>query len=196
MFKKNLKNNKGFTLIELLVVIAIIGLLSSIVLASLKGARDKSIATKFKSEINQLVTALELYKSDTGYYPYENLSGNPFGASNYDETLNSNVEQSNLAVGQYLSTVLLSGKFLTSLPKVPVNNYTQTAVAWKYQSNQTNSNILFRCAGDTTVPKYIIYFSNQNPTIFSIFSDLPNIQVSSYPGTWVDAYTERCFSLK
>ena len=37
-----MKRNKGFTLVELLVVIAIIGILSSVVFASLQGARDRA----------------------------------------------------------------------------------------------------------------------------------------------------------
>lgn len=52
---------KGFTLIELLVVIAIIGLLSSVILASLNGARKKGRDARRLSDIKQLQTALELY---------------------------------------------------------------------------------------------------------------------------------------
>jgi type II secretion system protein G len=62
-------NRRGFTLIELLVVISIIGLLSSIVLASIKDARQRAEIAKFKEEMISLRNALELYKSDHGDYP-------------------------------------------------------------------------------------------------------------------------------
>jgi prepilin-type N-terminal cleavage/methylation domain-containing protein len=52
---------RGFTLIELLVVIAIIGILSSVVLASLNSARQKSRDARRISDIKQIQLALELY---------------------------------------------------------------------------------------------------------------------------------------
>lgn len=67
MFKKN---SKGFTLIELLVVIAIIGILSSVVLASLNSARKKSRDARRVADIKQVQLALELYydaNTTTGY---------------------------------------------------------------------------------------------------------------------------------
>lgn len=66
---RTLKKNKGFTLIELLVVIAIIGLLSSIVLASLNNARRKSRDARRIADIKQIQVGLELYFDDHGEYP-------------------------------------------------------------------------------------------------------------------------------
>lgn len=63
------KTAKGFTLIELLVVIAIIGILSSVVLASLNTARLKSRDTRRIADVKQLQLALALYFDSTGGYP-------------------------------------------------------------------------------------------------------------------------------
>ncbi len=66
MFKRSMR---GFTLIELLVVIAIIGILSSVVLASLNDARQKSRDAKRIADIRQVQLALELYFDSNGSYP-------------------------------------------------------------------------------------------------------------------------------
>lgn len=55
------RHSSGFTLIELLVVIAIIGILASIILASLSSARMKSRDARRIADIRQLQLALELY---------------------------------------------------------------------------------------------------------------------------------------
>ncbi|PJE73322.1 MAG: secretion system protein G [Candidatus Tagabacteria bacterium CG10_big_fil_rev_8_21_14_0_10_40_13] len=60
------KNKKGFTLIELLVVIAIIGILSSVVLASLNSARKKARDARRVADIKQIQLALEMYFDSTG----------------------------------------------------------------------------------------------------------------------------------
>ena len=59
---------RGFTLIELLVVIAIIGILSSIVLASLSSARDKGTDTAIKATLSSMRAQAELYSSTWNNY--------------------------------------------------------------------------------------------------------------------------------
>lgn len=62
------KLQKGFTLIELLVVIAIIGILSSIVLASLSSARTKGEDAAIQSTLSNMRAQTELYYSNTNDY--------------------------------------------------------------------------------------------------------------------------------
>lgn len=52
---------RGFTLIELLVVIAIIGILSSVVLASLNTARNKGADAAIKSNLDSARAQAELF---------------------------------------------------------------------------------------------------------------------------------------
>jgi prepilin-type N-terminal cleavage/methylation domain-containing protein len=61
-------NRKGFTLIELLVVIAIIGILSSIVLASLNTARAKGADAAIKSNLANIRPQAEILYDTSGNY--------------------------------------------------------------------------------------------------------------------------------
>ena len=67
---------RGFTLIELLVVVAIIALLISILLPSLRAAREQAKAAVCGSQLRSLGTGLASYASEqNGYIPGTNTSG-------------------------------------------------------------------------------------------------------------------------
>ena len=113
------KNKRGFTLIELLVVIAIIGILSSVVLASLNTARTKSRDARRISDIKQLQLALELYYDSEGAYPIASTAA--VGASTT------------------LTADLVGGKFIASIPDDP-----NSGAQYQYISDANGSNF---CVG-------------------------------------------------
>lgn len=62
-----MKTKKGFTLIELLVVIAIIALLLSVIIPSLKKAKEYAKQVICQSNLKQFATALEMYEQECDY---------------------------------------------------------------------------------------------------------------------------------
>ncbi len=67
--RKNLSAQAGFTLIELLVVITIIGILLAISIFGLIGARESARDAKRKTDLEQIRSGIEVYKSDCNVYP-------------------------------------------------------------------------------------------------------------------------------
>ena len=113
---------KGFTLIELLVVIAVIGLLSSIVLASLNTARERARDTYRTSSLVQLRSAIETYYSIYGVYPQScNGSGN-WGGDAYGTPCPTD----------YING--LAPTYISELPRRP-----GTSGSFIYRSNSTGS---------------------------------------------------------
>jgi len=102
------KSGAGFTLIELLVVIAIIGILASVVLASLNTAREKARDAQRLSDMHQIRTALELFYLEYGRYP---------GPTDGVVT-----QGSFIGTGEPIDAAL--GKFMGGVPKDPLHDGT------------------------------------------------------------------------
>lgn len=112
--------SKGFTLIELLVVIAIIGLLSSVVLASLNSARIKARDTKRAQEMHSIYLAINLYYDQYGCLPRTSGSSCA-GSGSYSESNAGGWDFS--SQGGFMDFLKTAG-FISNVPVDPTNNMT------------------------------------------------------------------------
>ena len=102
------KNKTGFTLIELLIVISIIGVLSSVVISSLKTAREKARDAQRLSDVKQIQTALEMFYNENNGKIFEAMM------SLYENRDPIDV----LTVSDWLKTSFLTKLFLCSKSQI------------------------------------------------------------------------------
>ncbi len=124
--------NRGFTLIELLVVIAIIGLLASIVIASLSTVQAKARDTRRMEDIGSLQKALALYATNGGIYPVA-------------------VTQTVLTNASAPGAALIAAEAIATMPKDPL----EPTYQYTYNSNAGGTAYtLFFCLETTTIRNY------------------------------------------
>tara|TARA_R110002126_G_scaffold43555_22_gene124948 strand:+ start:1126 stop:1569 length:444 start_codon:yes stop_codon:yes gene_type:complete len=63
------QTQKGFTLLEVMVVIVILGIIASMVVPNLMGNQEQAARQKVVVDIQQLESALDMYRLRNGFYP-------------------------------------------------------------------------------------------------------------------------------
>lgn len=75
MLKSFLQKEDGFTFVEMLIIVVIISFLATFVVVRVNAVREHARDTQRTDDIYQIVSALEMYFNDNGYYPGLNSAG-------------------------------------------------------------------------------------------------------------------------
>jgi len=176
MSYKNKLSTLGFTLIELLVVISIIGLISTIVLVSTKGSRDKARLAKVKQFSSQVNHALGAYAvgiwrfeegegidihDESGYGNHGTFHGNPtpvFPDGVYSGTTALQFD----GVDDYVDCG--NDESLDITDEITVS-------AWVKQSGSNNGYIVIKNTADDSKRLYSIYSKGDSDKVYFFYYD-------------------------
>jgi prepilin-type N-terminal cleavage/methylation domain-containing protein len=145
----------GFTLIELLVVIAIIGMLSSVVLASVREAKIKAHNAWANQQVLQFAQAIYQIEFDTGHFPYDTSAS--FVGYCLDAPYCA-------ASSGWPSDPTLTSEMLEYIPELPplysdYNTY-YMGVLYTYTPSSRKSTLTWQLMGDVQCPQ--IYQSHMS----------------------------------
>lgn len=110
MVQSLLRGRQGFTIVELLIVIVVIAVLSSVSVAAFSGVQQKTRDARRVSDMQAIVKALEMYKTQVGNYPAPSTTNTITGW-----------EVSSKNPSQFLSA-LKTTSIVQSVPVDPINN--------------------------------------------------------------------------
>jgi general secretion pathway protein G len=125
---------KGFTMIELLVSVTIIAVLTIIGVVSYSSVNKRSRDVKRKSDMEQMRSALEMYRSDNGEYPdtgagaFADASGlTAFLVTTYMPSIPSDPNADNSYYYQPVATAGVNSTYcvcakLETIPATPVDS--------------------------------------------------------------------------
>lgn len=141
--KKN-NSKRGFTLIELLVVVAVIGLISTIVLASIQSGRIKAKNIAVLAAVKQLRNAIEVYKLNNGSYPapaatYAMLGPCPTGGCLFQSfSVPSANDSSNTTFASSLAPYMKFDSFVNTSPAITISSFVGGAFGLFSNMGSTN----------------------------------------------------------
>lgn len=118
----------GFSLVELLIVISIIGILTTLLMANFIGVRQRARDAQRKSDLRQVQSALELFRSDQGSYP---VSAYPYRANNCEDSLKS--------------TDCSTTTYMNKVPLDPMGSSYYNSGHYYYSSPDGSSYVLSAC---------------------------------------------------
>ncbi len=139
---KRVSLRQAFTLLELMVVVAIIAVASTLAIAALNNARQKSRDASRVAAIKQLINGLELYNSNQNSYPVVTAAAPGIYLNTAFASANSNYTAylclSSGGSGTGITGFGTSCSGTTYMGQVPVNP-TPNGVQYTYQSTDATN---------------------------------------------------------